>query len=195
MLRSTLCFIIGFCVTFSTSKIPTPLTRDIQPRIDGYAYRLPNSTRPEAYKVELSTNIHNGAFGFVGTVAIDILVLQPTPVITIHHRQLNIAFATLDSLPLGGSSIPLASHYYDPISEFLSIPLESGTLTVGSRYRLTITYTGTLRSDEAGFYRSSYVADDGTRRCEFGFIDDCFFLSHFLSVRTETIIKFNYFLY
>lgn len=164
MLRSTLCLLIGiFVVATSTSKIPTPSTRDIQPRVDNYNYRLPNTTRPEAYVVDLTTNIHNSEFNFVGTVAIDIVVLEPTPVITLHQRLLTIAFITLESLPLSGTTIPLLAPYYDPISEFLSIPLESGTL-VNERYRLTITYTGTLRADEAGFYRSSYVADDGTRR-------------------------------
>lgn len=164
MVRLTLCYLIGIFVTISSSKIPTPLTRDIQPRVDGYAYRLPNSTKPEAYVVDLTTNIHNSVFDFVGTVAIDIVVLQPTPVITLHQRQLTISFITLESFPLTGATIPLSPHTYDPISEFVSIPLESGTLTVNGRYRLIITYTGTLRTDEAGFYRSSYVADDGTRR-------------------------------
>lgn len=166
MLRLTLCFLIGIFVTSTlTSKIPTPLTRDIQPRVDGYGYRLPNTTRPEAYVVDLTTNVHNAAFNFVGTVMIDIVALQPTPVITLHQRQLTISFITLESLPTTGVAIPLLPHYYDPISEFLSIPLEFGILTVNGRYRLTIIYTGTLRTDEAGFYRSSYVADDGTRRC------------------------------
>lgn len=164
MLRLTLCFLIGILVTLSSSKIPTPLTRDIQPRVDGYGYRLPNSTKPEAYVVDLTTNVHTNAFNFVGTVAIDIVVLQPTPVITLHQRQLTISFITLDSIPATGTTIPLSPHSYDPISEFLSIPLESGTLAINERYRLTITYTGTLRTDEAGFYRSSYLADDGTRR-------------------------------
>lgn len=164
MLRLTLCFLIGIFVTTSTSKIPTPSTRDIQPRVDGYGYRLPNTTKPEAYVVDLTTNIHDGVYNFVGTVAIDIVVLEPTPVITLHQRQLTISFITLESLPSSGTTIPLAPHYYDPISEFLSIPLEFGTLVVNGRYRLTIIYTGILRTDEAGFYRSSYVADDGTRR-------------------------------
>lgn len=164
MLRVTLCLLIGFFVTFSSSKIPTRLTREIQPRIDGYAYRLPNVTRPEAYNVQLSTNIHNSTFNFEGTVEIDIVVLQPTPVITLHQRQLTISNIMLSNLPSTGTNIPLSTHYYDPISEFVSIPLASGTLTVGGRFRLSITYTGTLRSDEAGFYRSSYVAEDGTRR-------------------------------
>lgn len=164
MLRLTLCLLIGFFVTFSSSKIPTRSIRDIQPRVDGYAYRLPNVTRPEAYKVEITTNIHNSAFNFVGVVAIDIVVLQATPVITLHHRQLSISFIELSSIPSTGTNIRLSSYSYDPISEFLSIPLESETLSVGGRYRLTITYTGTLRTDQAGFYRSSYIAEDGTRR-------------------------------
>lgn len=167
MLRLALCLLIGFFVTFSSSKIPTRSTRDIQPRVDGYAYRLPNVTRPEAYKVELSTNVHNAVFNFVGTVEIDIVVLQATPVITLHQRQLTISFIELSNLPPTGTNIPLLPHSYDPISEFLSIRLESGTLIANQRYRLSITYTGTLRSDNAGFYRSSYIADDGSRRSYF----------------------------
>lgn len=164
MLRLTLCLLIGFFVTFSNAKVPTRSTRDIQPRVDGYAYRLPNITRPEAYNVQLRTNIHNADFNFVGTVAIDIVALQATDVITLHHRQLSISFIELSEIPSTGTNIALASYTYDPISEFLSIPLATGTLTQNGRYRLTITFTGTLRADEAGFYRSSYIADDGTRR-------------------------------
>lgn len=175
MLRLTLCLLIGIFLTISeSSKIPTPLTRDIQPRVDGYAYRLPNTTRPEAYTLDLTTNIHNSVFDFVGTVYIDIVVLQPTPVITLHQRQLTVSFITLESIPSTGTAIPLSPHTYDPISEFLSIPLESGTLESNGRYRITIIYTGTLRTDEAGFYRSSYVADDGSRRSKVLFFIDSF---------------------
>ncbi len=165
MLRLTVCCLIGIVGTISGSILPTlPSTRDIQPRIDGYAYRLPNTTKPEAYFIDLTTNIQSNLYNFVGTVNIDIVVLQPTPVITLHQRQLDISFVTLDNIPSTGTTIPLGAFYYDPITEFLSIPLESGTLTVGGRYKLTIIYTGRLRTDEAGFYRSSYLTDDGTRR-------------------------------
>lgn len=164
MLRLTLLLLIGTLAAISGSKIPLPTTRDIQPRDDGYAYRLPNSTKPEAYTIDLTTNVHNAVFNFVGTVNIDIVVVEPTPVITIHHRQLTISFITLESIPSTGETIQLAAHSYDPVTEFLSIPLQTGTLTVGGRYRLQIIYTGTLRTDEAGFYRSSYIADDGSTR-------------------------------
>ncbi|XP_037031041.1 aminopeptidase N-like [Bradysia coprophila] len=164
MLRLTLYFLIGFVGTISSSSIPLPSPRDIQPRLDGYEYRLPNSTRPEAYFVDLTTNVHNNIFNFVGVVDIDIVVLQPTPVITLHQRQLTISFITLEPLPQTGTVIPISSFNYDPVTEFLSIHVESATLAVNDRYRLSITYTGVLRQDEAGFYRSSYVANDGTRR-------------------------------
>lgn len=164
MFRLTLFFLIGFLGTISSSKIPLPSTRDIQPRLDGDAYRLPNVTKPEAYIVDLTTNIHNGIFNFVGTVYIDIVVLQPTPVVTLHQRQLTISFITLEQLPSTGETVPISSFNYDPITEFLSIHVESDTLEANERYRLSITYTGVLRQDEAGFYRSSYITDDGTTR-------------------------------
>lgn len=124
-------------------------------------YRLPNNTRPLSYDVHLRTRIHEEIFTFDGTVEILIVALEMSNHIVIHQRKLNITnFALRD---LSNGEMAATSMSYDQIREFLTFHLTIGELVADNRYLLQINYTGTLRNDEAGFYRSSYLNDDGNR--------------------------------
>lgn len=129
-------------------------------------YRLPNDTAPEHYVVRLVTNVHRDDFSFSGEVDITINVVQVTSVITLHHRQLVIGSVRLNNAITPAVDVLLAPISYDETTNLLSVPLAStvAPLAVGSKYILHISFTGTLRTDQGGFYRSSYTADDGTRR-------------------------------
>lgn len=129
--------------------------------IDDETYRLPNNTRPALYDVHLRTWIHEGNFAFDGRVEIFIIALETSSNIVLHQRQLNITSFELRDLS-NGDILP-ASVSYDPIREFLVFDVITDGLEAGNRYLLQINYTGTLRSDEAGFYRSSYLNDNGER--------------------------------
>lgn len=124
-------------------------------------YRLPNNTRPALYEVHLRTWIHAENFTFDGRVEIFIIALETSSNIVLHHRQLNITSFELRDLS-DGEILP-ASMSYDPVREFLAFNVITDGLEAGNRYLLQINFTGTLRSDEAGFYRSSYLNDDGDR--------------------------------
>lgn len=121
---------------------------------DGIDYRLPNTTRPISYNIWLSTDIHRGDFTFNGVVTIQIEALENTPEITLHYRELTITNVRLlrDTGGTIQSNVPTTSR--DDV-EFLiirpTVPLTQGTI-----YGIAITYTGVLRNDDAGFYRSSY---------------------------------------
>lgn len=129
-------------------------------------YRLPNDTVPEHYSVRLVSNVHRNDFSFSGEVDININVVQTTSVITLHHRQLVIGSVRLNNANTPAVDVLLAPITYDETTNLLSVPLAStvAPLAVGSKYILRIAFTGTLRTDQGGFYRSSYAADDGTRR-------------------------------
>lgn len=141
----------------------------VQPLVDDPAivHRLPSTTRPISYDIHVTTNIHTQTdFSFTGEVAIRFRALRASRTITLHQRQLTIGNASLILTDQPNIQIPLNPAEYNSENEFLSFTLQSPTaLLIGSReYILTIAYNGTLRTDEAGFYRSSYLTENGTRR-------------------------------
>lgn len=130
------------------------------------SYRLPNNTKPEEYDISLTTNIHTGDFNFQGKVIIKVRAVETSTSITLHHRQLTIKTVQLSTtsavkLPITTIDPP----EYDADTELLTIRLTPGlTLDEGLLYILEIDYEGTLRGDEAGFYRSSYKDAEGNTR-------------------------------
>lgn len=126
----------------------------------GSNYRLPNDTVPETYDITLTTRIDNADFIFTGNVRIGIYVNESTQRITLHHRQLIITNVELWTNANPAQVVAVGAYTYDPVLEFLQIPVTQ-TLTAGARYSLSIDYIGTLRTDNYGFYRSSYRNDNG----------------------------------
>lgn len=138
----------------------TPIESFVDPN-NGVAYRLPNDTFPIHYDISLSTNIHVADFAFSGVVNILFGVRDPTNQIVIHHRQLTIV--QVDLFTATGEVIEENTVWsYEVAREFLTIPFPT-ELVVGTEYMVRIQYTGTLRTDDAGFYRSSYLDADGVR--------------------------------
>lgn len=120
-------------------------------------FRLPNNTVPENYNISLRTWINEGNFTFTGTVTIDVRPTEPTDFITVHQEGFNIGDIRLFS---EDGDIPIEPAEYNATLDFLTIPT-SVNLNPRQRYSLRIEYTGTLRDDDLGFYRSSYVNDSG----------------------------------
>lgn len=161
-------YVIGL-ITFAGAicvESNSPITQrieDIEVRQDdGRRYRLPNDTVPETYDITLWTRIDRADFSFEGNVQIGILAVEATQRITLHQRQLIIANAKLYTTTNPTQEINVDSFDYDPVLEFLQIHVTQG-LTAGTRYTLSIDYTGTLREDNYGFYRSSYRNNDGVQ--------------------------------
>lgn len=125
-------------------------------------YRLPNNTKPENYDITLSTAIDEENFNFDGIVKIQVHVLEATSNITIHARQLTIKTIELFD-PNTGTIIDLNSWTYEQVTEFLIIPTKT-QLEKDKFYLLIITYTGELRTDNGGFYRSSYIDGIGVTK-------------------------------
>lgn len=149
-------------------QFPSDVIPEIQPRQNvGINYRLPNNTVPESYNVQFTTNVHQGDRAFTGSVDITINIISLTSSIVLHHRQLTIGTIGLTNAN-GAAVVPLAPapYPYDSTTDFLTINLATGTapLPVGGRYILRIPFSGQLRTDEAGFYLSTYVAADNSIR-------------------------------
>lgn len=131
---------------------------------DQINYRLPNNTKPISYSIDLTTNISQSVFDFTGIVTINIEALEDSKSITLHARQLTIGEIELFNLQ-DGSTYDLLSHEYDSTTEFLTIRIAGNAIIPkGTKCSLKINYSGVLRTDRKGFYRSSYVDRFGFTR-------------------------------
>ncbi|XP_034486438.1 aminopeptidase N [Drosophila innubila] len=128
-----------------------------------YNYRLPNNTVPVSYNVELWTEVHTGKREFQGKVIIDLQVIEATSSITLHARQTeNFKASIISKDTVNSNSIPLTVTY-ESRREFLLLTPTSSTnnFAANTNWTLTIEYTGFLRTDQGGFYLSSYTDDEG----------------------------------
>lgn len=120
-------------------------------------FRLPNNTIPENYIISLRSWIHEGNFTFTGIVTIDVRPTEPTNYITVHQEGFIIGDIQLSA---ENTLIPILPFEYNSTLDFLTIPVTQD-LNPRDIYSLRIEYSGTLRDDDLGFYRSSYVNDSG----------------------------------
>lgn len=124
--------------------------------------RLPKTSAPINYDIELTTNVHAGQTAFTGFVKIEIEIVENTDSITLHNRGLTIAEVKLvnyDGEEFGVVSRADTQKQF-VIIEGLDRPLQ---LRAGEIYRIEISYRGQLSLGTSGFYRSSYTVD-GIRR-------------------------------
>ena len=96
---------------------PESLVVSFPVRANEDSFRLPNTSIPLHYDIWLSTDIHRGEFEFQGRVAIDILVVETTNLVTLHYSQLDIVSVTLQQ---GSRSITTAFNLR-PEREFILI--------------------------------------------------------------------------
>lgn len=125
------------------------------------SYRLPNNTIPETYDITLQTWINEANFTFTGIVRIGIIIANsPTKTISLHYRQLTILNVVLYD---NSTIVPIESYTYIANRELLVISTTSD-LEANRRFSLVISYIGTIREDNGGFYRSSWVDENGVRK-------------------------------
>lgn len=125
------------------------------------SFRLPNNSYPTHYDISLITDIHLGNFDFFGTVTIDIRMVENSLSITVNSMLMTIY--NIDLLSPNNQLIESGVRY-EQIErlEFLVIyPLSE--LLQNSAYKVRISYSGVLRTDDYGFYRASYFDEEGKR--------------------------------
>ena len=124
-------------------------TADAVDNLQADHYRLGKSVVPRRYDVELAPDL--AAATFTGTVKIAVDVVEPTPTITLNAIELAIVGCTVD-----GAS---ATWTLEPETERMVVipqrPIDVGSATID------IEFTGTLNDKLRGFYRSTFVDDDG----------------------------------
>ncbi|CRL06584.1 CLUMA_CG019460, isoform A [Clunio marinus] len=133
---------------------------NILPR-DEPSFRLPFNTLPLHYDLSLTTDIHRGDFDFSGVVRIKFVAFIDTSQITLHYRQLSInnidLFDDSDPPELLESNLEFT---LDPEYEFIRIVTSPG-LNENQNYTVSLSYNGTLREDNYGFYRTFYKNELG----------------------------------
>lgn len=127
-------------------------------------YRLPNNTEPVEYDIKLTTNIHNAELPFDGRVDITINVIEDTKTVVLHQRRLTINKATIRDITSQTERDMTWS--YESTREFLSLTPSDTSITLlkDSTWVLSILYNGTLRTDNGGFYRSTYKDENENTR-------------------------------
>ena len=120
-------------------------------------YRLPRSVTPTLYRIRLTPDLDQATFA--GTVEIDLEINEQTTTIVLNSIELDITSAVLMTND-GRTMAP--SWEYD-------LEMERATFTFaeplsGATGELRLAFTGILNDQLHGFYRSTFVDDEGMTR-------------------------------
>lgn len=122
--------------------------------------RLPTNLKPLHYDLFFRIDITNEEFTGSNTMLIE--CQQPIDIILIHSKQLEIEDNSVTLRRQDGGTAPGVSRFWlYPENQYLVIELD-GMLQGGSTmYELTMDFTGALKADLAGLYKSSYKTAGG----------------------------------
>jgi len=115
-------------------------------------FRLPTVARPTRYDLRLTPSLPDASF--VGTVTIQLDVEHETPWLVLNAAELTVAGCTVD----GADAAWSLDEATDRLIITPSAPIAAGTST------LAIEFAGILNDKLRGFYRSTYVDEDGVQQ-------------------------------
>ncbi|KAG7211600.1 hypothetical protein KM043_010856 [Ampulex compressa] len=127
---------------------------DVEASVD---YRLPKTVYPSVYEIILIPDLIED-FSFTGVVKINATVRVATNSITLHCGKLNVLSSTV---AIGNTRLNVSNIYRDDVTEKYTIVLVD-TLAAGSEILIAFSYYGALNENMIGFYKSSYVDENGT---------------------------------
>jgi puromycin-sensitive aminopeptidase len=123
----------------------------------GNTHRLPETVRPERYRIELRPDLER--FTFTGDESITIRVRQPVKSIELNASQLEVTKATLQRR--GERALPVKG--IESLKDQQRIRLTFDAAIPGGEATLRLGFSGVLNDQLAGFYRSRYTMSDGTQ--------------------------------
>ncbi|KAM9224187.1 aminopeptidase N [Leptosomus discolor] len=133
-------------------------------------WRLPTTLTPEFYEITLQPFLEpedNGMYIFKGNSTVVFACNEATDLILIHSNKLNYTLQDSFHTSLEGLDVSTAprisSTWLETTTQYLVVQLE-GQLQPGQHYVLFFMFTGELADDLAGFYRSEYVDESGTKK-------------------------------
>ncbi|ORY09285.1 peptidase family M1-domain-containing protein [Clohesyomyces aquaticus] len=118
---------------------------------------LPTNVKPLHYDLTLEPNFET--FTYEGKVVIDLDVVDDTTSISLNTTDLKIHSTAISSGDAVVTDSPAVTH--DEDNQITTITFDK-PIPGGSKATLTQTFSGTLNDNMAGFYRSSFKAEDGS---------------------------------
>lgn len=122
-------------------------------------YRLPDNVTPVYYDLKLIPYIEEGNFTFDGESSINITIHRITQNLSLHVLELTIDEAATSLLDNDDIVYTPAMYNYDNITQILVLHFDD-ELSPGN-YTLKMRYVGILNDDLQGFFRTSYVNEEG----------------------------------
>lgn len=124
-------------------------------------YRLPTNINPQKYVISVMPYLEVGNFTVDGHVKIEADVVQRTKQIVLHSAEINHHTVTVTA---NQTEVKIASQNIEKEYDFYKINLDQ-ELPIGTKLIIEIEYTSNLNPSELrGFYKSSYVDNDGKTR-------------------------------
>lgn len=168
MFRINLLFLLIFSLTVNGLKTPVAriLNENKDPNDEANSeviyYRLPTNVRPSKYDILLTPYFDGeNKFKFDGNVDITISVLENVKNITLHAKDLFITKLSLKGVEI--KEVDDINYKLDEETNFLIIQRKENKTIEKGDYTLTIKYIGILNNEMRGFYRSSYINEEGKR--------------------------------
>ena len=118
--------------------------------------RLPKSTYPNRYEIELDVNLDN--FSYTGAQKVDLNVVEATNNIVLNSVGIEVTKAKIQTTK---QDIPLKVNY---IEEDEKIVFESQETLSEGVYELYLEFNSEITNDLKGFYKSSYMSEDGEKK-------------------------------
>lgn len=148
MLKLLFLIVSGSCVFAQDAT-------DVREKMD--VFRLPNHTEPISYRLNIQPFIEpeNNNFTFIGTVVITIRVKITTEELTLNADGLKISQIDVKDTN-SSTTIKVTGNHVVVKNEQLIIQLQTPGLIADRVYEVKITYSGELRNDMSGFYKSWY---------------------------------------
>lgn len=113
--------------------------------------RLPTDVAPELYDLWIRVNLNS--FKFDGTVIITIDVINATKTITLNAKDILVEWNKV-VLRQAQNVIAVEKHYFDNDNE-IGVLTFMNVIPMG-KYELELQFSGDIRSDLKGLYKSSY---------------------------------------
>ena len=116
---------------------------------------MPKSTYPNRYEIELDVDLDN--FSYTGAQKVDLNVVEATNNIVLNSVGIEVTKAKIQTTK---QDIPLEVNY---IEEDEKIVFESKETLSEGVYELYLEFNSEITNDLKGFYKSSYMSEDGEK--------------------------------
>ncbi len=139
----------------STISSPFPFG-PVRCRFVSDAFRLPRHVQPQRYDLTIAPDLDSSTFS--GSVAIAVDVVEPTDTIVLNAKDLVLGIEDVAQRGVVLKATLEMQRDLERIVITTERPLETGQAT------LEVSFAGEISSGLLGFYRSTFVDDDGNQR-------------------------------